>query len=174
MKKVFLGLAVAISSLYFAQQTNGLEIGVFGGIPVSNVSKYYSASSGVNLAYTHSVSEQLSLGVATGWGHYFENKKIPSTGLNYFPLAIKGKYTLGKVPASFSLDIGTALYSSKNVGFYTFPKVAYSIGKHEVYLGYQYLATNKKIVEFNSSQYEIKVNNAGYGSISVGYNFIIK
>lgn len=62
------------------------------------------------------------------------------------------------------------------MGFYAYPKIGYTLGKHEFYLGYQHLSTNHDFYDYDitNSTATLKVDNANYGSINIGYNYVIK
>lgn len=176
MKNLILSItALALSSSALAQKSGNIEIGGHIGLPTTH-SQYYSAAIGLDVAYTHSISEQFNLGIAIGISHFYTAGNTSGDGINFFPIAARGKYTLSSIPLTFNVDLGAALYESSTFGFYAFPKVGYKLKNHEIYLGYQHLSTKFSLgyYDTNSNTYNVTANNINFGSINIGYNYVIK
>ncbi|MGQ1943563.1 outer membrane beta-barrel protein [Ornithobacterium rhinotracheale] len=160
MKKLFLLVIVAVASIANAQVGN-FKIGGNVGVPVGNLSNVSNFVIGVDAAYMFNVLDNLELGVATGYQHYFakdikgfdskleDGKMIPlaaSLKVNATPQF----FVAGDVGAIFSIgnDDGES-------AFYYAPRVGYQFEKNEVTLGYR-----------GFSKYGI-----GVGAISLGYAY---
>lgn len=174
MKKLILSITtLVLSSSVFAQKSGNIEIGGHMGLPIGDVASYSSVSLGVNLAYNYPISDNFQLGIASGWGHYARQSNLKFVQTSYIPITLRGKYYLNSL--FLNVDAGAAIYSN-TLGFYAFPKVGYRLGNHEIYLGYQHLSTNHDFYDYDitNSTATLKVDNANYGSINIGYNYIIK
>ncbi|MDO5616613.1 MAG: hypothetical protein Q4G16_10505 [Cruoricaptor ignavus] len=165
MKKLFLLFAFgAIFTPANAQQN--LSVGGQIGIPVSNISPNRSLNIGVNLAYTTPIAENLRLGIATGFSRYTKDDKP------IIPIAAKAKYSFTKSPLFVDLDLGYALNIRDSYsGFYTYPKIGYSIKKHDLFLGYQFVTGKQDVEVLNMPNVVTRKQNFNHGAINIGYNY---
>lgn len=171
MKKTILLLFTTISIIVSAQKN--FEIGVHAGLPANDASENHSFNIALNLAYTKNLNNNLKLGVATGYSHFFNNKI--GNDISLVPVAAKLKYQFNKSPFYADLDLGYG-FSVKDTfkgGFYTFPKIGYSFSKSEIFLGYQIMNSKYKYDYYDvSTETIIKSNTSfSFGSIAIGYNF---
>lgn len=171
MKKTILLLFILLFTITLAQKN--FEIGVHAGLPINDASKNHSFNIALNLAYTKNLNENLKLGVATGFSHFFNNKI--GSDISIVPVSTKLKYQLNKSSIYVDLDLGygISLKDTFKGGFYSFPKIGYSFTNHEIYLGYQMMNSKYKFDYYDVTSETIIKSNTSFNlsSIAIGYNF---
>ena len=174
MKKMFLAGAFALFGLVNAQEKGNFKVGAHIGLPVGDLSNTHSFNIGADVAYVYPVSENLKLGVTTGYSHYFGKRERVGLGdfnfsfdfpdLGIIPLAATGQVNVGN-NIFVGADLGYAFFAGrysdfKTGSFYYQPKVGYSVnGKHDVYLSFKGMSFKYQGVRDNGN------------SINLGYDY---
>ena len=102
---MFLAGAFALFGLVNAQEKGNFKVGAHIGLPVGDLSNTHSFNIGADVAYVYPVSENLKLGVTTGYSHYFGKRERVGLGdfnfsfdfpdLGIIPLAATGQVNVG-------------------------------------------------------------------------------
>ena len=160
MKKILLASAFALCLFMHAQSAGNLKMGAHLGLPSGNTSSLYNFYLGVDVAYMFLVSEKFNLGITTGYS-FFRSKDWNSFRygtLSLVPVAATMEYTFSEI-FSFGIDLGYSFCFNclaKSGSFYYQPKVAYHLGRNEVYVGYMGIK---------------RENNSPINSVTLGYAY---
>ncbi|OAZ04732.1 hypothetical protein [Flavobacterium succinicans] len=157
MKKIML-TAIAVFGFAFANaQDGGFKVGANLGLPLGDIKDSYSLNLGVDVAYTWKVSEKFEAGFGAGYAHYLgksidlgiANFDIEDAG--FIPVYGTAQYSLSD-KFFLGLDLGYAIGvapSGSEGGFLYQPKVGYSFGKTELFLGYKGISNNGTLSSLN-------------------------
>ena len=157
MKKIIL-TAVAVFGFAFANaQEGGFKVGAHVGLPTGDFKDSYSLNLGVDAIYTWQVAESFEAGVGTGYSHYLG--KTVDVGFFSFdvedfsviPVYGTAQYSLSK-NFFLGLDLGYAIAvapSGSEGGFLYQPKLGYSFGKAELFLGYKGISNEGTLSSLN-------------------------
>ena len=164
MKKIIL-TAVAVFGFAFANaQEGGFKVGAHVGLPTGDIKDFTSVNLGLDAAYTWKIDAKFDLGVTTGYSVFLGKKvnfgggiEIKTEDSSYIPLAATAQYAIGD---NFFLgaDLGYAFLldsDGDSGGFLYQPKVGYSFGKTDLFLGYK----------------GISVDGGTYSSLNLGVAF---
>lgn len=147
MKKLMLFAAAAVFSLTTMNAQDGeLRAGLNGGATIGGDAKdFYGATFGLDVTYLFPVSDQFSVGGATGFqsiagdeitieGGTFFGVTVPDQttdvdNFNYIPLAAAGRFNASEAFV-IGADLGYAIATGEgDGGFYYAPVVAYNISE---------------------------------------------
>lgn len=136
MKKILLfSTSLVMTSMLYSQE---FSASADFGFPTGKIAQHTSANVGVGIAYTQSISEKFSLGLTTGYSHYF--MKANSKDLGTIPLALKAQGFFSSVPLYVDLDFGYSFTTNEAFkgGLYLYPKMGYRLGENaKLYVGYK-------------------------------------
>lgn len=135
----------------FAQAQEGhFKLGVHAGLPIGDAGDSFSFNAGVDAAYLWSLTDEVELGITTGYSNYFGKTYTFNSGLG--PISIDGG-DLGIIPVAatgqynfdggfnIGADLGYAFYvsdGSEGGGFYYQPKVGYTFSENSsAFVGYK-------------------------------------
>ena len=145
MKKIIL-TAVAVFGFAFANAQEGnFKLGANLGLPLGDIKDVYSLNIGVDAAYTWSVSDKFNAGVGVGYSHYlgktidFGGFELDVDDAGFIPVYGTAQYSLSD-KFFLGLDLGYAIGvapTENDGGFLYQPKVGYSFGKTDLFLGYK-------------------------------------
>ncbi|MGL2987646.1 hypothetical protein ACSVH5_08620 [Flavobacterium sp. RSSA_27] len=145
MKKIIL-IAVAVFGFAFANaQDGGFKLGANLGLPLGDIKDSYSLNLGVDVAYTWKVSEKFEAGFGAGYAHYlgetidFGGFELDVEDAGFVPVYGTAQYSLSD-KLFLGLDLGYAIGvapSENDGGFLYQPKIGYSFGKTDLFLGYK-------------------------------------
>ncbi len=145
MKKLFLITAIAVFGISYVNaqesvtkqenviKTNiaqGFSAGLNLGLPVSEERNEVTFNISVDVNYLWSVSDKISLGVASGYSHSFVGED-KGDDWSYIPIAVAGRYLVSeKFIAGADVGFGYSISSNdEDYGFYWSPRVQYQINE---------------------------------------------
>ena len=157
MKKIIL-TAVAVFGFAFANaQEGGFKVGANLGLPLGDAKDVYSLNLGVDVAYTWKVSDKFEAGFGAGYAHYLGETidlgiaKFDIEDAGFVPVYGTGQYSLSD-KFFLGLDLGYAIAvapSGSEGGFLYQPKLGYSFGKTELFLGYKGISNEGTLSSLN-------------------------
>ncbi|MFY8111877.1 MAG: hypothetical protein ACOVKP_07710 [Flavobacterium sp.] len=157
MKKIMLTAIAVFGFAFVNAQDGGFKLGAHVGLPTGDSKDVYSLNLGVDAVYTWKVAENFEAGVGTGYSHYL-GKSVDLGILNFdfedfsvIPVYGTAQYSLSK-NFFLGLDLGYAVAvapSGSEGGFLYQPKVGYSFGKTELFLGYKGISNNGTLSSLN-------------------------
>lgn len=157
MKKIIL-TAVAVFGFAFANaQDGGFKLGANVGLPTGDFKDNYSLNLGVDAVYTWKVADSFEAGVGTGYSYYIGKTvdagffSVDVEDFSVIPVYGTAQYSLSE-NFFLGLDLGYAVAvapSGSEGGFLYQPKVGYSFGKTELFLGYKGISNNGTLSSLN-------------------------
>ncbi|MCH3882312.1 MULTISPECIES: outer membrane beta-barrel protein [Tenacibaculum] len=133
MKKI-LFLATIVLSLNATAQYSSIGIGINGGLPTGNLEDKFSIAFGLDANYLYEVTDQISLGAATGLVYFSgeENNGVSPEDKMYIPIAGSVRFSNDSDSFFMGGDVGYAIGLSPSGdagGFYFKPIVGYNINE---------------------------------------------
>ncbi|HLV15517.1 MAG TPA: hypothetical protein VKY41_10070 [Xanthomarina sp.] len=146
MKKLFLTAAIAVFGFSVINAQSGLKAGAHVALPIGDSGDYSSVSIGLDVAYLVAVSDQFSVGGATGFtnaiakSYDFLGASIKGDDVQFVPVAGAARFNATEefyVGADLGYAVG--INDNNDGGFYYRPRVGYSftdmIGANFSYTG---------------------------------------
>ncbi|MRM86323.1 hypothetical protein D1Z98_07400 [Riemerella anatipestifer] len=168
MKKILiLSTSLMMTSIIYSQK---FSASVDFGMPTGKIAKHTSSNIGLGLAYTKSISDKFSLGLTTGYSHYFVKSSGKDIGTVPLALKVQSFFSGNKVYADLDLGYSFSINNSFEGGLYTYPKVGYILNKNgKLYVGYKNTMSSYKHNIIGNSA--IKSGAIGLGSINFGIDW---
>ncbi|RSK38231.1 hypothetical protein [Mangrovimonas spongiae] len=175
MKKVFLSVIAVLALTLGMNAQEGISVGPFIGLPVSDGGDVATFSAGFDVTYQFAINEKFSVGPATGYSHSFGDTYY---GLDYddtqfIPIAGAGRFYINEM-FTVGLDLGYALgiNDGNDGGFYYRPMFGYNINDMiQLNASYRGVRSSYDNVYYNGSNVYRSSVDWNYGILSVGAMF---
>ncbi|MBU3821530.1 hypothetical protein KO566_05610 [Flavobacteriaceae bacterium XHP0103] len=149
MKKLVLSLALLVTSVTFAQQTDiedidinsdnsWLKAGIVAGIPVGDASDVSSFNLGADVRGQVLLNPNFAIGAASGYTHYFGKDGFDDFGI--VPLAGFARYYFTPNGLFLGSDLGYGFLTGvdgNSGGLYVNPQIGYHNRDWNIYAFYQ-------------------------------------
>ncbi len=160
----FIILLVLSIHVLHAQQSQGVKIEGFLGVPVGDFSESTVFGLGFDVGYLFDLKGPVQLGIISGFHNYFGktgNSPTPivvsgskNKDLSYVPIAASGRiYALDMLYIGADLGYALGLDKGNDGGFYYKPKVGFNFGLISTVISYS----------------GISFDGASFGSVNLGF-----
>ncbi|CAL2064368.1 outer membrane beta-barrel protein [Tenacibaculum sp. 190524A05c] len=138
MKKFLLAIAMVAFGFTANAQDGEFNAGVNLGLPIGDVSDFYSFTIGAEVNYLFSVSDDFKVGPSVGFTQFFGSDvevlgvTVEGADASFMPLAAAGRFAVSE-EFTLGADLGYAIGLSpdgNDGGFYYRPMVGYNISEN--------------------------------------------
>jgi len=136
MKKLILVAVFAVSCISSMNSQGHLKVGIGGGIPVGDISDFFSFTMLADVGYLWDVSDVFEVGAVTGYIHSFGDKigDISIDDEQFVTAAAGVNYYLNGHGNGIHLDLnigyGIGINEGNDGGFYYRPGVGYNVSEN--------------------------------------------
>ena len=145
MKKLFF-LCVLLLGIEYGYSQEGFKLAINAGLPMGDSSDYYMVNLSADLDYLFHVTEEIHLGIATGYSHYLaKSSEETIDDFSFIPIGGTAQINISDdfiVGADVGFGVGI-MPKENDGGFFYAPRVQYAFNENlDLVLSYQGLVTN--------------------------------
>jgi hypothetical protein len=149
MKKLILSVMAVCAFGFASAQEGGFKAGVNVGMPMGDVSDFYSLSVGAEVAYMYPISDEFQIGASVGYLTFMAKEyeimgvTVKPDNAAFIPISAIAQYSFTEnIFAGVDLGYAMGMAPDGNDGGMLYqPKVGYQTEKFEVFIGYRGIAT---------------------------------
>ena len=143
---------MVIFGLNYGNAQEGFKLAINAGLPMGDASDYYMINLSADLDYLFHVTEEIHLGIATGYSHYLAKSSEENVDdFSFIPIGGTAQFNISDdfiVGADVGFGVGI-MPKENDGGFFYAPRVQYAFNDNlDLVLTYQGLATNSQ--QFNA------------------------